>query len=984
MRPTLFIGLGSTGVEILLQLQELIMEAYGPFLDTAGLSSFPCFAFIGCDTDEATLNSEDVPGWMSGTQITACPLTVHNVQAIRDDYKKHDKRRLRAWLPESVLHNSPPSITAGTTRERMMGRFCLWENLFGVPNQRSLHLLINDAKIQITSPQAVNATTNIVTTYHQQATGRPWPVGIPAINLANPRVILVGTLCGGTGSSTMIDVAYLTRRYFGGDTQGIFTMMDSAGVLAAEEGREVANTVAALRELDFYMDQDFVYEVTFPGNIGHMRDPGPPFDYVYLVSCHNEQRVSLRPDHGDVPGSLNHMVAMNLLAESVVGLADKKQAVRIVHMGHNAWMQPNADGYLAAYATFGLSSFWHPRNRIANAAACHCASEVIAGWVSPASAQNTKQAVDAWNETFRNHLLPVSTTLETELRSRITSRKEALLQASLSDFRNELESIRHKLEMGEYYDTQLRSDGDDESQWANVWQTFLNNMAIDLKTSIDAQLDSEQNVPAARHSIQVLKGAIKRTLRSTSGVNLSRQIPDIDEVLPQRCPETYPDTEIPFLNCSADLWCKLLALGASASEQLRRDFLVEFEEEAVEILFSIRDFRARTALQELIRRLDTLDSDLAEIERFLGHARDKLHGDYDLYRRDPASANNAVDSIVLYEHGSMRGDIKHTVGQLAPWAASDDATNLIIAGDPLHEMLRNEKNTWSRSNDLGLFTNRFVIPLRNHALNELMTFNVAEAATAQKSGVELQNHGKRCAPALETRGPYTNLGPGASLDFIAGPSGPALNNLNNAVMPNGQTFNTVIGNNQLQHLVLLYRERPLLEINANLNNWGPFLAKYEEVLLKDPERPLHVEPDPAFFDKSYRRRKIEARDLQTLALCLFSIRDEEDNWKDSEVFQVVDGGLELRLYDEAGNEFLLTGLDEDADTMAINESIFDKFQAAVVRSIQEVGDKGMAQRKNTYLRWVEQKSRAKGEKDFAQKRRTASERLGNIVARFSG
>ena len=123
IRPTLFIGLGTTGTKILKKLRELMSEEYG----RAGL---PIFRYISIETDEKievgnTRQMEDYE------KINLISATIENFDTIRlrldSQDTTHFSPQWNEWLNPDLL-NYALNFKAGAGNIRMAGRMCLWEN----------------------------------------------------------------------------------------------------------------------------------------------------------------------------------------------------------------------------------------------------------------------------------------------------------------------------------------------------------------------------------------------------------------------------------------------------------------------------------------------------------------------------------------------------------------------------------------------------------------------------------------------------------------------------------------------------------------------------------------------------------------------------------------------------------------------------------------------------------------------------------------
>jgi hypothetical protein len=159
---------------------------------------------------------------------------------------------------------------------------------------------------------------------------------------------------------------------------GLFTITDLRQIHAIETRRSVANCWAALRELDFYYQKRSRYSVLFPDG-STIDTPNEPFDTLYLESLRN--RAGTGFDRTDYDG-LAQMCAMNLFTEVVAGLSAKKDESRVnLRQTAEGYLELTQSGHMRAFSSFGLSAFWYPKYRIAQAINRHLAIEMCDGWV---------------------------------------------------------------------------------------------------------------------------------------------------------------------------------------------------------------------------------------------------------------------------------------------------------------------------------------------------------------------------------------------------------------------------------------------------------------------------------------------------------------------------------------------------------------------------------------------------------------------------
>ena len=223
VRPTLFLGIGSTGTQIIRKLQAKIRKHVGE------LESLPAIGFLCIDADRRSL-IESADGLQADSidynEILAMPLRKP------EDYRNDANMHLE-WLSRRWIYNIPRSLQ--TEGLRPLGRLAF------VDHSDAFFTRLNDILNKITATEALATTA--------YSTGMT-PVKEP------PRVFVVSSIAGGIGSGCAIDVAYALRVVLAelgvpdDSVHGI--LIHSTAKLDRDSQIAVANTYACLSELQHY------------------------------------------------------------------------------------------------------------------------------------------------------------------------------------------------------------------------------------------------------------------------------------------------------------------------------------------------------------------------------------------------------------------------------------------------------------------------------------------------------------------------------------------------------------------------------------------------------------------------------------------------------------------------------------------------------------------------------------------------------------
>lgn len=343
IKRTICIGLGGTGRDILMQIRRLIVDRYGK------LSELPVVSFVHIDTDK---NASQTTGLKTGdtyhgenilfkpSEIVTATM---NKQEI-DDLSKGLERRneyertspydhIGKWFPKQILKDVK-SIENGAGAIRPVGRLAFFHNY---------------SKIH----QAIDTADNATVGHAQKLLSKNIVVD-PGTN-----IIIIGSLCGGTGSGTFIDMAYSLREKYGYEIDSEITAyLIIAPELYGNTPSVKANTYAALKELNYYTAQGTNFNANYdPVNLFSVKENRPPFDFVYLVGNRtNSGHKIVRKEK--LSQIIAHKIFADFAEEISVNIKGHRDNVKKYFSVYDEHPRPNAQRYL----TFGLSKIYFPRD----------------------------------------------------------------------------------------------------------------------------------------------------------------------------------------------------------------------------------------------------------------------------------------------------------------------------------------------------------------------------------------------------------------------------------------------------------------------------------------------------------------------------------------------------------------------------------------------------------------------------------------------
>ncbi len=345
LRPTLVLGIGGTAAEVLQRLRFRWQNRFGE------VSAVPSLAMLLVDTDrreihDATRGSDAFA--LEHRETLLMPLR-------RPGHYRGESDRLLKWLSRRWLYNIPNSLQ--TEGLRPLGRLAL------VDHSKALLERIRTVLQTITSQESLSASAH--------ATGMK-------IATQDPRVFLVASISGGSGSGMVIDTAYLVRHAL----QEL--RLSEAGVCglllhgSARRGNDAAlgaaNACVCLMELEQYCREGY------PGDDAcglPAFGRGPTFHDTYVVSV------------GEDLDGAEHARAADIVAEYLyLNTATNAGPLFDACRGQSsAGLAPDEPGI--RYRTFGLSRAGCLHSGLVGRTADRLAYAVLRRWCGEPVASRT-------------------------------------------------------------------------------------------------------------------------------------------------------------------------------------------------------------------------------------------------------------------------------------------------------------------------------------------------------------------------------------------------------------------------------------------------------------------------------------------------------------------------------------------------------------------------------------------------------------------
>ncbi len=251
MRPSIYVGLGGTGIRAIAQTKKLYEDVYGK-------GNIPkCIAFLAVD-----FNLKDVENPSLATSMKDDAVFIPFSGSPRLHYAERRPLGDYQWMFDSNTKSLADKITDGASQVRTTGRFYT----------EYIMTHIEPALEQVWL-QVANLTYVDDNGY--------------AVECEEIDIHLVMSLAGGTGAGSFLNVAELIHRKYSerahiigyGVLHGVFKAMDKIGTKTKKVSH---NAYSAILDLDYLMSADFSNPITFVIN-GETRTLTQPMFHEFFV-----------------------------------------------------------------------------------------------------------------------------------------------------------------------------------------------------------------------------------------------------------------------------------------------------------------------------------------------------------------------------------------------------------------------------------------------------------------------------------------------------------------------------------------------------------------------------------------------------------------------------------------------------------------------------------------------------------------------------
>ena len=281
LRPTLFIGAGGTGMEVMMRIRRRILSAVWNRRHPTRVESiadFPVARFLHFDLDSNAVidegKSQRTDPWYELVRLSDEERLVEPLDL--PQYHESDDSLARFPLIESWMPLRPKKLRSlGIDPSKGAGQIRALARLYLFDKYPKLRGRIKGALNYLSSNAGIERKEN-----YQR-------LGLQ-VDTSKFRIVVIASAAGGTGAGSVLDLGWLSKaiaRQEVSDSQVDLVLLMPSGFAKANKERTEANAYATLMELETAM-RDMNANITWldPDSIAGR---GAPYDDVYFVDTAN-------------------------------------------------------------------------------------------------------------------------------------------------------------------------------------------------------------------------------------------------------------------------------------------------------------------------------------------------------------------------------------------------------------------------------------------------------------------------------------------------------------------------------------------------------------------------------------------------------------------------------------------------------------------------------------------------------------------------
>lgn len=354
LRPTLYIGVGGTGMEVMMRVRRRILNASwgGDNVRLESLSQFPIAQFIHFDLDQGAIidsgraQTEDLQYNLVKFSDEEKIIESFDIEKYsRDDASLSRYPHIQSWLPLTPKKIRELGIdpAKGAGQIRAVSRLYFFDKY---PKTR------DKIRSKLNTLKAGLSRDDLLKKLNLQ------------LDTSKFRIVVLGSVAGGTGSGSFLDMGWLSKWVAANEVEAAdveLMMFLPTGYSNANKSRTEANAYAALMEVESAMVGHSKYVEKWD-DFDRPQLASKPYDEVHLIDSGNLAR-----QHTDNMNDVYSMVADTLFEDfRSADFANRKRSVAVNQRQHKIHMYtpPVPTGrfgdmklnYSCAYSAFGQAT----------------------------------------------------------------------------------------------------------------------------------------------------------------------------------------------------------------------------------------------------------------------------------------------------------------------------------------------------------------------------------------------------------------------------------------------------------------------------------------------------------------------------------------------------------------------------------------------------------------------------------------------------
>jgi serine/threonine protein kinase len=356
--PALVVGVGQMGLSVLQQLRQLVQDNFG------SPDNLPNVGLLYLDTDPDGPSAATRPtqgAALAGSEILMARLN----RFIHYQKPREGRPRIDIWFNTNMLHRIPRNLT--TDGLRALGRLAF------IDNYRLIAGRLREVLEACLEPESLAAAG--------KKTGLQ-------VRSNRPRVYVVASLSGGTGSGMCIDLAYTIHGIL---KQSGYAQPNVVGLLLApipdpnSPKKALVNTVATLTELNHFSTPDEKFTARFDDREGNVVDPDPPFSRTIILAPSREA------EEENAAKEVSELAGEFLFRDLTTPLG------RAADQGRAAIPPPRQASSSMLFQTLGLFRMAWPKRLLLRRAGRRYCKHLVQRWMSKES-EALKPEIHSWLE----------------------------------------------------------------------------------------------------------------------------------------------------------------------------------------------------------------------------------------------------------------------------------------------------------------------------------------------------------------------------------------------------------------------------------------------------------------------------------------------------------------------------------------------------------------------------------------------------------